>query len=72
MLSMKTAAQMRSENHPPWEDWEDHGGFDDEEALMGKRITLQSVPFQERQWYYEKKRSYHQKPITVSIQLSFL
>ncbi len=72
MLSMKTNAQMRSENHPPWEDWEDHGGFDDEEALMGKRFTLQSATFQERQWYYEKKRGNHQKPILVSIQMSFL
>ena len=72
MLSMKTTTQVQSESNPPWEDWEDHGGFDDEEALMGKRITFLSAPFQERQWYYEKKHCSHQEPITVSIQLSFL
>ena len=72
MLSMNAAAQIQSKSPPSWEDWEDHGGYDDEEALMGKKFTFQSAPFQERQWYYEKKRSYHQKPITVSIQLSFL
>jgi len=72
MLSMNTAAQIQSKSPPPWEDWEDHGGFDDEEALMGKKIIPQSAPFQDRQWYYEKKRSYHQKPITLSIQMSFL
>ena len=59
-------------NNPPWEDWEDHGGFDDDEALIGKRITFQSVPYQKRSWYYEKKSSSPQEPITVSIQMSFL
>ena len=71
-MNMNTTAQIKTESHPPWEDWEDHGGFDDEEALMGKKITLQSAHFQERQWYYEKKRCNPQKPITVSIQMSFL
>ena len=72
MLSMKTTEQVKSESHPSWEDWEDHGGFDDEEALMGKRITLRSVPFQERPWYYEKKQANKHQPIIVSIQMSFL
>ena len=72
MLSMNAAAQMRSENHPPWEDWEDLGGFDDEESLMGKRITFRSTPFQERPWYYENKQAKNRQPITVSIQMSFL
>ncbi len=72
MLIMKTTVQIQSESHPPWEDWEDNGGFDDEEALMGKRISFQSAPFLETPWYYEKKRSNRQKPIPVSIQMSFL
>ena len=59
-------------NNPPWEDWEDHGGFDDDEALIGKRITFQSIPYQKRPWYYETKSSGPQKTITVSIQMSFL
>ena len=46
--------------------------FDDDEALIGKRITFQSVPYQKRPWYYEKKSNSPQKPITVSIQMSFL
>ncbi len=72
MLNMSTTAQIKTENHPPWEDWEDHGGFDDEESLMGRRITLPPAPFQERQWYYEKKRGNKHQTITVSIQMSFL
>ena len=62
----------KKKNSPPWEDWEDHGGFDDDEALIGKRITFQSLSYQKRPWYYEKKSSGPQKPITVSIQMSFL
>lgn len=72
MLIMNTTVQIQSESHPSWEDWEDHGGFDDEEALMGKKLTFQTVPFQERQWYYEKKPSSYKQLITVSIQMSFL
>ena len=62
MLSMKTTAQVQSESHPPWEDWEDHGGFDDEEALMGKKIIPQSAPFQERPWY---------SPSLTNVRLNF-
>ncbi len=72
MLIMNTPAQIQTETCPPWEDWEDHGGFDDEESLMGKLPSCQSVPCPERPWYYEKKRSGIHLPIRASIQLSFL
>lgn len=51
MLIMNTPAQIQTENRPPWEDWEDHGGFDDEESLMGKLFVNQPVAFQDRPWY---------------------
>lgn len=57
---------------PPWEDWEDQGGFDDEDSLMGKLPSYQSTPFPERPWYYEKKQGCTHQPIQTSIQLSFL
>ena len=72
MLIMSTPEQSQAENRPPWEDWEDHGGFDDEESLMGKAVSRQSAPFQERPWYYEKKRSGFFQPADTGIQLSFL
>ena len=72
MLIMNKPVQIQTENRPPWEDWEDHGGFDDEESLMGKAITHQSAPFQERPWYYEKKRTSIYRPAATGIQLSFL
>ena len=72
MLSMNAAAQIQSKSPPPWEDWEDHGGYDGEESLMGKAITHQSAPFQERPWYYEKKRASIYRPGATGIQLSFL
>ena len=31
MLIMNTPPQVQIENCPPWKDWEDQGGFDDEE-----------------------------------------
>ena len=71
MLIMNTSAQIRTENRPPWEDWEDHGGFDDEESLMGRLSSTHLIPFQERPWYYEKKRSSPHKPIPFGIQMSF-
>ena len=56
----------------PWEDWEDGGGFDDESSLMGIIIPELSVIFQERPWYYEKKRTSIYRPAATGIQLSFL
>ncbi len=56
----------------PWEDWEDDGGFDDESSLMGIIIPERSVIFQERPWYYEKKRSILHKPVPFGMQQSFL
>ena len=38
MLIMNTTLQGQAENCPPWKDWEDDGGFDDEEALMGVTV----------------------------------
>ena len=49
-------------NNPPWEDWEDHGGFDDVESLVGQKSTLHLAPFQERPWYYEKKHAQKHQP----------
>ena len=62
----------KAETSPPWEDWEDHGGFDDEDALMGSIASKQQLPNQERPWYYEKKQKCAYQPITFSVQLSFL
>ena len=72
MLIMNTPAQIQTENRPPWEDWEDQGGFDDEESLMGRLSSNQLIPFQERPWYYEKKRPRIYRPAATGIQLSFL
>ena len=71
-MMMDKTAQRQIEKCPPWEDWEDHGGFDDEEALMGKLTSKSPVLFQERPWYYEKQKNRNPHPITVCIQLSFL
>ena len=70
-MRMNTATQIQKESRP-WEDWEDHGGFDDEESLMGVTAPKQSVIFQEKPWYYEKKRGNVHQPITFGIQISFL
>lgn len=69
---MNDTVQRQAENHPAWEDWEDQGGFDDEESLMGKRITFQSAIFQNRSWYYEKKKIITPRTITFGVQMSFL
>ncbi len=60
------------ETNLPWDDWEDQGGFDDEEALFGKYSSSQKEPFLERPWYYEKKRYSVHQPLFVCIQMSFL
>ncbi len=70
-MRMNTATQIQKESRP-WEDWEDHGGFDDEESLMGIAVPKRSVIFQEKPWYYEKKRGNVHRPITFGIQISFL
>ena len=70
-MLMNKATQIQKE-HMPWEDWEDHGGFDDEESLMGVTAPKRSVIFQEIPWYYEKKRGNVHQPITFGIQISFL
>lgn len=72
MLIMNTSSQLKTENGPPWEDWEDNGGFDDEESLIGKLSSNRLITFQERPWYYEKKRSITHQPIALGIQISFL
>lgn len=72
MLIMNTPPQVQKENCPPWKDWEDDGGFDDEESLMGVTGSKRSAIFQEKPWYYEKKRGNVRQPITFGIQISFL
>ena len=67
MLILSTPAQIQAKTSPPWEDWEDQGGFDDEESLIGKLSSNQLIHFQERSWYYEKKRSITYKPIAFGI-----
>ncbi len=67
---MSTAKQ--NEKGLPWEDWEDHGGFDDDEALDGIIAPKRPTQFQERPWYYEKKRGNVNKAIVFGIQTSFL
>ena len=69
---MNDTVQHQAENHPAWEDWEDQGGFNDEESLMEKRITFQSAIFQKRPWYYEKKKIITPRTITFGVQMSFL
>lgn len=69
LLNITTQIQKESR---PWEDWEDHGGFDDEESLMGVAAPKRSIIFLEKPWYYEKKRNSTQHPITFGIQISFL
>ena len=68
---MNTDSQIQKGNKP-WEDWEDYGGFDDEESLMGVAAQKRSVIFQEKPWYYEKKRGSAHQPNTFGIQTSFL
>ena len=70
-MLMNKATQIQKENSP-WEDWEDHGGFDDEESLMGVAAPNRPFIFQEKPWYYEKKRGSFHQPITFGIQISFL
>ncbi len=70
-MLINTATQIQKENSP-WEDWEDHGGFDDEESLMENGVPRQSAPFHERPWYYEKKWTGIYRPTATGIQLSFL
>ena len=66
-------AKNNLEKHPAWEDWEDHGGFDDEEALMGILHSRKKNDFlQERPWYYEKNKTRHYAPQIATKQLSFL
>lgn len=72
MLIMSTSPQIQTENCPPWKDWEDQGGFDDDEALDGIIDPKRPTPFQERLWYYEKKRKCTWQPIIFGVQLSFL
>ena len=70
-MFMNTAPQIQKENRP-WEDWEDHGGFDDEDSLFGGPSLNQSAPFLERPWYYEKKRNSVHRSRFVCVQMSFL
>ena len=70
-MLINTATQIQKESKP-WEDWEDYGGFDDEESLMGVAAQKRSVIFQEKPWYYEKKRGSAHQSITFGIQMSFL
>ncbi len=63
--------RIQEEDHP-WSDWEDHGGFDDEDALMGRIDQRRHIPFPELPWYYEKKQCVLCRPVTVGIQMSFL
>ena len=69
---MDSSMQIQRRGDPPWKDWEDQGGFDDEEALMGVIASKRSASFQEQPWYYEKKQANKHQPIMVSIQMSFL
>ena len=68
---MIDTVQCQAEKHPAWEDWEDEGGFDDDESLMGFTPHRTSKgPPQERPWYYEQKKS---GPFGImAMQLSFL
>ena len=53
---MIDTVQHQAENHPAWEDWEDDGGFDDEEALMEfKSLKARRGSPQERTGDYEKR-----------------
>ena len=70
-MLMNTAVHIQKDSGP-WEDWEDCGGFDDEESLVGMSIMQQSDIFQEKTWYYEKKRGSIHQPNTFGIQTSFL
>lgn len=62
---------IRTDNRP-WEDWEDDGGFDDDDALMWIITPKRQLPVQERPWYYEKRGKRADRPLTFSVQLSFL
>lgn len=66
-----TDTQIQKENNP-WEDWEDCGGFDDEESLIGMSIMQGPDVFQAMPWYYEKKRGSNHQSNTLGIQTSFL
>ena len=69
---MDMVTQIKKENPSPWEDWEDHGGFDDDEALIGKYILNYPPSFKRRPWYYEKQQRKIRHSGRASIQLSFL
>ncbi len=68
---METAERNQAKGCP-WDDWEDHGGFDDDESLMGIITPERSVFFQVRPWYYENKQSKPFTPVVISVQTSFL
>ena len=68
---MNDTVQCQAENHPAREDWEDDGGFDDDDSLMGFTPcrTSKGLP-QERPRHYEQKKS---EPSGIMLtQLSFL
>ena len=69
---MDTPMQIQRRADPPWKDWEDHGGYDDEETLLGSIVFNKPALPQDRPWYYEKKRYSPCQPITVCIQMTFL